>query len=333
MATTADVLIIGGGPAGLATALALSRKLHSVLLFDSQEYRNRQTSHMHNVLGFDHVQPARFRAAIHDTLLHRYTTNNIINKKIIQARKLPHDGIGTRFEVTDEDGISYLGSKLVLATGVRDIMPPIDGYAENWGRLIFHCLFCHGYEERGAANAGLLVAESSQLQANPSVGLILGQMVRRFADKVTLFTNGTEDTTVAVKEAGAEAQGFIIESRPILSFEQIVSADEGSRDTLRVWLGQEDGGESPNSYIDMGFLTHMPDTVVTNDWSSQLGLELDGNGIYKQKDVTMETTVPGVFVAGDHASVAKDVPNAASNATFVASAVAVQLTVEHSQGQ
>lgn len=53
MASTADVLIIGGGPAGLATALALSRKLHSVLLFDSQEYRNRQTSHMHNVLGFD----------------------------------------------------------------------------------------------------------------------------------------------------------------------------------------------------------------------------------------------------------------------------------------
>ncbi|GKZ39045.1 hypothetical protein AbraIFM66950_011727 [Aspergillus brasiliensis] len=329
MTTTADVLIIGGGPAGLATALALSRKLHSVLLFDSQEYRNRQTSYMHNVLGFDHVEPARFRAAIHDTLLHRYTTNTIVNKKIVQAHKIPHEGTGTRFEVIDEKGTAYQGSKLVLATGIRDIMPPIKGYSENWGQLIFHCLFCHGYEERGALNAGLLVAESSQLQANPSVGLILGQMVCRFAEKVTLFTHGNEDTAVALREAGAEVKGFTIESRPIRSFERVASDAEGSRDILRVWLGQSDG-EEDTSYVDLGFLTHMPDTAVTNDWGSQLGLELEASGIYKQKDVTMETTVPGVFVAGDHASVAKDVPNAASNATFVASAVAVQLTVEHS---
>ncbi|PYI01630.1 FAD/NAD(P)-binding domain-containing protein [Aspergillus sclerotiicarbonarius CBS 121057] len=322
--SSADVLIIGGGPAGLATALALSRKLHSVLLFDSQEYRNDKTSYMHNVLGFDHVEPAAFRASIHDTLLQRYTTNTIVYRKIIEAQKLSVDGPGTRFEVTDEDGIKYQGDKLVLATGVRDIMPSIDGYSEHWGQLIFHCMFCHGYEERGVDHAGLLVAESSQLLSHPRVALLLGKMVRRMAGKVTLFTHGNEDTAAALRDAGADAQGFSIECRPIRCLERAHSTAD-ARNVLRVWLRVP--GEEAS--VDIGFLTHIPDTAPANDWTSQLGLEVDAHGVYKQKDATMETTVPGVFVAGDHASMGKDVPNAASNATYVASAIAVQLTAEH----
>ncbi|RAL03347.1 uncharacterized protein BO80DRAFT_17173 [Aspergillus ibericus CBS 121593] len=134
----------------------------------------------------------------------------------------------------------------------------------------------------------------------------------------------TEGTAAALRDAGADARGYAIEPRPIQGLERAHSTAD-ARDVLRVWLGPS--GEETS--VDIGFLTHIPDTTLTNDWTSQLGLEVDAHGLYKQKDATMETMVPGIFVVGDHASMAKDVPNAASNATFVASAVAVQLTAEH----
>ncbi|KAL2840895.1 hypothetical protein BJY01DRAFT_257235 [Aspergillus pseudoustus] len=286
--------------------------MHSVLLFDSQDYRNATTSHMHNVLGFDHVEPATFRDTIHDALQNRYATNTVVRKKVVEAHKIPYVGPGTRFEVIDHDGARYRGSKLVLATGIRDVLPSIEGYRENWGGLIFHCLFCHGYEERGTGRAGLLVAESSQLLAQPPIALLLGKMARRFADEVTLFTHGNKEVEVALREAGAEAQGFAVEPRTIQRLERVHPPNH-----------PQDGVS-----LDVGFLMHMPNTIVTNNWVDQLGLELEPPGQYKQKDATMETTVPGVFVAGDHASVAKDIPNAASNATYVASSIALQLTME-----
>lgn len=130
MAAIVDVLIVGGGPAGLSTALTLARQLHSVVVFDSGSYRNDYADYQHMVLGFDHQEPAHFRAAARENILSRYKTVTIHDVAVATAKKLEED----LFELTDVNGVAYHGKKLVLATGVEDLMPDLPGFKECWGK-------------------------------------------------------------------------------------------------------------------------------------------------------------------------------------------------------
>lgn len=125
-----DTLILGAGPAGLSTALGLARQLYSVVVFDSQQYRNYPTSHMHNVLTWDHKSPADFRESARANILSRYD-GVIFRESRIDSIVKREDGT---FEATDERGDKTVGRKVVLATGVRDVMPGIDGFGELWGK-------------------------------------------------------------------------------------------------------------------------------------------------------------------------------------------------------
>lgn len=125
-----DTLILGGGPAGLSTALGLARQLYSVVVFDSQKYRNYRTSHMHNVLTWDHKSPADFRASAKANILSRYDGIVFRESRIDDIAKL-EDGT---FQVTDERGDKTVGKKVVFATGVSDVMPDIEGFEELWGK-------------------------------------------------------------------------------------------------------------------------------------------------------------------------------------------------------
>lgn len=126
-----DVLIIGGGPAGLSIATSLARQTHTALVLDSGIYRNAVAKHMHNVPGFDHVDPAEFRAKIREDLRKRYASVEFKSATIREVRKLD-SGV---FEAVDEEGTAYRGRKLGLGTGVRDkLEEEVPGYAECWGR-------------------------------------------------------------------------------------------------------------------------------------------------------------------------------------------------------
>ena len=124
-----DVLIIGAGPAGLSCATGLARQLYTAVVFDSGVYRNSLTKHMHNVLTWDHQDPADFRKKGRDDILKRYTTINFQDTEIKSVAKTEKG----QFELKDVHGKTWTGKKLVLATGIRDVYPDIQGYDECWG--------------------------------------------------------------------------------------------------------------------------------------------------------------------------------------------------------
>lgn len=125
-----DVLIIGGGPAGLATATVLVRQLQTALVLDSGVYRNARATHLHGVPGFDHADAAVFRTKAKGDLMRRYDTVEFRRATIVEVQKRDSDAL---FQAVDRAGNAYRGRKVVLATGVRDISPDIEGYHACWG--------------------------------------------------------------------------------------------------------------------------------------------------------------------------------------------------------
>lgn len=130
-----DVLIIGGGPAGLSSATGLARQLYTAVVFDSGVYRNQLANHMHNVLTWDHQSPADFRKKGREDILNRYTTIDFQDTEITSVAKTAQG----HFELKDVQGRMWTGRKLVLATGVKDVFPDIEGYGDCWARGMYVC--------------------------------------------------------------------------------------------------------------------------------------------------------------------------------------------------
>lgn len=302
-----DVLIIGGGPAGLSAALGLARQTYSALVFDSQNYRNAPTSHMHNVVTWDHRPPAEFRAAARENIQSRYNSISFKNTTIeVVARK--DDGT---FEAIDNEKVKYQGKKLVLATGVSDMLPEdIKGFRDLWGKSIFHCLFCHGYEERGAKSAGVLAA--GFLTAPPMV-LHMARMATNLAEEVTIYCHGNQDLTAQFQKE-LEGKGVPVDGRKIVSVERC--GDNGES----VKLHFEDGSTKQER-----FLVNVPNSKLNGTFHEQLGLETDPMAFIKSKPPFNETDVPGVFVAGDCGTMFKAVPQAISGGMFASGGLVAQL--------
>lgn len=128
--TIFDVLIIGGGPAGLSVATGLARQLYRAIVFDSGVYRNALASHMHNVASWDHKSPEEFRQAARERIRSRYDTIEFEN---VEIKKVERNMEGY-FNAVDSQDRVWTGKKLVFANGVHDIFPDIAGYGECWAR-------------------------------------------------------------------------------------------------------------------------------------------------------------------------------------------------------
>jgi thioredoxin reductase len=139
-----DVIVIGGGPAGLQSALTLGRMHRDVLLLDSGEYRNATVEHAHNYATHDGIAPAEFRRLARADI----ATYDTVEVREERAERVEPDGDGGGFAV-HVGGTTERAAALVLATGVRDALPDIPGLAEAWGKEIAACPFCHGHETAG----------------------------------------------------------------------------------------------------------------------------------------------------------------------------------------
>ncbi|KAI9858729.1 MAG: hypothetical protein M1813_007361 [Trichoglossum hirsutum] len=302
-----DALIIGGGPAGLSTALGLSRMLHTAILFDSGLYRNRFAQHMHTVSTWDHQDPAEYRAAARKELISgRYSSVQIKDVLVEKVEKL-EDGM---FKAVDVEGGEWIGRKLVLAMGSKDEFLDIPGYEECWGKGIFHCLFCHGFEDQGAHSAGVLAVGDT---GDPHIAVHLSHQALQFAKNVTIYTHGS--TALATKLTPlVAAQNVRIDPR---SIQQIIKNPTSNGEVTVVF---EDGVHET-----MGFLVHKATTALNGPFAKQLGLELTPLGDIKVASPLPETSMGGVFAVGDCATMMKIVAVAISSGVAAAAGVSTQL--------
>ncbi len=169
-----DVIIAGGGPAGLSAALMLGRARRRVLVLDAGSPRNRFAEHMHGVLGNEGLAPGelllRGRAEVADYGV------EFADAAVERAESGPD-----ALTITTAEGARHSARALIVATGLSDELPPIPGLAERWGTTVLHCPYCHGWEVR---DQRLGVLPTSPL------GLHHAELVRQWSSRVTVFTAG-----------------------------------------------------------------------------------------------------------------------------------------------
>ncbi|KAF3483158.1 uncharacterized protein GIQ15_02482 [Arthroderma uncinatum] len=270
-----------GGPAGLAVALGLCRAVRTAVVFDSQTYRNSLTDHMHNVSTWDHSKPQDYRAAARRELTEgRYNTVTLADVALRKIWKLESG----EFEATDAGGKTWRGRKLVLATGVKDEIPDVPGYADCWPRSIYHCLFCHGFEDRGAASVGVLAIGPT---ANPKPAEHLARLAHNLAKTVTIYTNGNDELAEQLRPSIEKDEWLSLDNRAIKHLHKT--------DGVPVKVELQDGTDKME-----GFLVHAMKTTPVLNFEHNLELELSPQGTeFKTTPPFSETTTHGCFATGD----------------------------------
>ena len=170
-----DCIIVGGGPAGLSAAVVLGRCRRKILVFDTAKQRNRFSHGMHNYLTRDDILPIDFLKIAHKEL-HKYGVA-LLKKKIIRATK-NQQGI---FEVCDENNNKYFAKKLLVSTGLSDKLPEIKGFKKLYGKSVFHCPYCDGWEVRDKKIA---------VYAREKPGAPLALNLKGWTPHISLLTDG-----------------------------------------------------------------------------------------------------------------------------------------------
>ncbi|WP_294824396.1 NAD(P)/FAD-dependent oxidoreductase [uncultured Flavobacterium sp.] len=264
-----DVIIIGGSYSGLSAAMALGRTLRSVLIIDSGKPCNRFTPHSHNFITHDGQVPGVISAKAKEQVL-AYPTVTFITDTATDAVKTD-DG----FEVTTASGTSCFSKKILIATGMRDILPEIKGFAECWAKSVVHCPYCHGYEVRGK-KTGIL--------ANGDAAYHYALLVSQLTNDLNIYTNGKAEFTTEQLEK-FNKNNISVNEAPIAELEHTdgyvhaIIFKEGSRQTIEAIYSK-------------------PVNVQHTDIPEKLGCTINEYGLI-QVDEMQRTTIPGVYASGD----------------------------------
>jgi thioredoxin reductase len=269
-----DVIIIGGSYAGLSAALQLGRARRDVLIIDEGKRRNRFASHSHGFLTQDGADPAAIAAEARAQVMEYGTVNWLSARAESAARLEAADGSLARFEVM-ANGKQHLARRLLLATGVKDILPEIPGFAERWGKAVFHCPYCHGYE----LNQGRIgVIAGSELSMHHAL------MLPDWGPTSFLINGAFEPDADQLQSLAA--RGVMIERSPI-------EAITGHAD-----IRLADGRTLPFA----GLFALAP-FEMASPIASELDLDFEQGpvGSTIRTDPMKETSMPGVFACGDAA--------------------------------
>jgi len=269
-----DVIIVGGSFAGLSAAMQLARGRRDVLVIDAGKPRNRFSATAHGFFGHDGKTPAALVAEAAAQVL-AYPSAAIVHAEAVGAEALD-DG----FAVSLADGGRHTGRRLILASGITDVLPDVTGLAQRWGRTVLHCPYCHGFEFAGR-QLGVL--------ANHALSTHQGMMIPDWGP-TTFFTQGRFEPEAA-DAAAFETRGTRIERTPVV--ELLGSAP--ALEAVRLADGR---------VIEMAALFTAPHTRLASPLAAQLGCELvEGPlGAFVKVDDLKQTSVKGVFAAGDAAA-------------------------------
>ncbi len=264
-----DVIIIGAGAAGLSAAQVLGRQQRRTLLIDGGPPRNHPADGIHMYLSRDGFPPLRLL----DTGNRELAAYSSVETR--QTRVEAAHGSIDDFTVTLTDGTTHHARRLLLATGQVDEPWPIDGVAERFGRSVFHCPFCHGWEARGKSIA--------VLGREPAQVMLAAYLADRYTDDVVVATHGPHQLPEPILDN--------LTALNIPLIEQPVTALTGDLDALQ--LNFADG-----TTLDRQVVFHRAPTRQHAPLAAQLGAELLPDG-YVRVDEFAQTTVPGVSAAGD----------------------------------
>jgi thioredoxin reductase len=282
-----DVLVIGGGAAGLSGALMLARSRRSVAVIDAGAPRNAPAEGVHGLLGRDGTPPgellARGRAEV------RSYGGSVVDGEVAAVRRRPEG-----FEVELADGRASRARRLLVTIGLVDELPDVKGLRERWGRDVVHCPYCHGWEARDKAIGVLGTGPLSIHQA---------LLFRQLSEDVVLFT-GTMPTLT-------DEQSEQLAARGIRVVEGEVAAVETADDRIAGVRMAAAGEFVPREVVAVG-----PTARLRAGFLAELGLlpkqHPSGMGEYLAADPAGRAEVPGVWLAGNVADLSAQVGAAAA---------------------
>lgn len=265
-----DVIVIGGGPAGLNAAMLLGRSRRKVLVFDGGKPRNRWSRNMNGFLTSDGMNPREFiqrgRAE-----LEKY---NVEIKDIEVASATYSKG---EFVVNDAEGTVYRSRKLLLATGLKDNWPEVEGFEEFYGKSVHHCPYCDGWENRDKAIA---------VYGKDRSGIGQALAMKNWSDDVTLFTDGTDKLQRGDLEL-LELNGVKVDKGKIARLE----GEDGMLQNIVLQGGEQRAQQA--MFFSEG-------TKQQSGLGEMLGCEFTSKGVVKTRR-QQQSNIPGLYVAGDAA--------------------------------
>lgn len=297
METNYDVLIVGGGPAGLAAALALGRARKRVLLCDSGQRRNAKAAQVHNFVTRDGTPPDEFRS-IGRAQLELYPSVEMCDERVETI-----GGVSGAFEVHFSDR-NVVARRIVLATGMIDELPNIEGFQALWGTSIFQCPYCHGWEVQDRRFGYL--ASSVEM-------LIFPHILRGWSSDVVVFTNAAFAIPADVRTR-LEKAGIPIEERAIAR----LASDGGHLTEVEF----KEGPPTPCEVLFAHPKQHQVSLVQA------LGLALNPQGFVQVDDMHRETSTRGIHAAGDLTTPMQAAIAAAAAGTFAAAMLNHALLLE-----
>ena len=322
-----DVAIVGGSAAGLAAALQLVRQARTVIVLDDGQPRNAPAAHMHSYLGWDGASPSALLDAGRAEV--RRYGGEILHAHATSVRRTD-DGA---FRVDVGGGHGIVARRLIAATGVEDLLPDVDGLAEQWGRGVIHCPFCHGFEVRERRIVHVVT--------HPS-GMHPVALLRRLTDRLTVLIDPGIDvgpteletlraggvvvvsgTARRIVDDGARPDGYVTAGRPRPNGHAAETAPGGRVTAVELADG---------TLLDADAVLVGPRFRPRIEAFATIGLRAtphpSGLGENVVVDATGATTVPGLYAAGTVTDPGLQVLPAAADGSRVGAIVAFSLADE-----